>query len=84
MKSIFVIAEHRQGKFRDVTFEMLACGADLAAKMDCQLTAVLMGSDLDDFTEKLKPWAHQCLVINDDKLSHFNATAYQMVFGLSA
>ena len=45
MREIFVLAEHRQGKIRDITFEMLAKGRELAEKTDSELIAVLFGKD---------------------------------------
>jgi len=33
MGAIFVLAEHRQGELRDVTFEMLGKGQELAAAL---------------------------------------------------
>jgi len=79
MKEIFVLTEHRQGEIQDVTFELLSGAAGFAEKVDGSVTAVLLGSGVDDFVNKLKGWAHKILVIEDDKLKNFNADAYQAV-----
>jgi len=79
MKEIFVLAEHRQGEMRDVTYELLAGGAKLASKIEGKLTAILLGSGVDSFVNDLKKWADKILVVEDDKLKDFNAEAYQRV-----
>jgi len=79
MGEIFVLAEHRQGELRDVTFEMLGKGQELAAAMDAPLAAVLLGHDVGDFATGLTKHANQVLVVEDARLEHFNSAAYQQV-----
>ena len=79
MQEIFVLAEHRMGELRDVTMEMLTKGRKLAGALDAQLVVGLLGHDLADFSETLKKWAHQVVVVEDPKLENFNASAYQRV-----
>jgi len=79
MGEIFVLAEHRQGELRDVTFEMLGKGQELAVAMDAPLAAVLLGHDVGDFATELTKHANQVLVVEDARLEHFNSAAYQQV-----
>lgn len=79
MGEIFVLAEHRQGELRDVTFEMLGKGQELAAAMDEPLTAVLLGHSVDGFATELAKHASQVLMVEDEQLEHFNSAAYQQV-----
>ena len=79
MSEIFVLIEHRQGEIQDVTYELLTGGAALASKMDGRVTAVLLGSGIDAFADQLQLWAHQILVVDDERLENFNADAYQKV-----
>ena len=76
---IFVLAEHRQGELRDVTFEMLGKGQELAAALDAPLAAVLLGHGIEDFATELAKHANQVLVVEDEQLEHFNSAAYQQV-----
>jgi len=76
---IFVQAEHRQGELRDVTFEMLGKGQELAAAMDAPLAAVLLGHGVDDFATELAKHANQVVVVEDKRLEHFNSAVYQQV-----
>ena len=76
---IFVLAEHRQGELRDVTFEMLGKGQELAAAMGAPLAAVLLGHNVDGFATELAKHANQVLVVEDEQLEHFNSAAYQQV-----
>ena len=46
MKDILILAEHRQGEFRDITFEMLSLGNRLALENHLELSAVLLGDEV--------------------------------------
>ncbi len=79
MGEIFVLAEHRRGELRDVTFEMLSKGQELAAAINAPLAAVLLGHNVDGFATELTKHANQVLYIADEQLEHFNSDAYQQV-----
>ncbi|RJS71801.1 MAG: electron transfer flavoprotein subunit alpha/FixB family protein [Candidatus Syntrophoarchaeum sp. WYZ-LMO15] len=79
MSEIFVLAEHRNGELRDVTFEILSGAKNLADKMGATVTAVLLGSGVNEMAEKLKSYANKVLVVDDPKLENFNAEIYQKV-----
>lgn len=76
---IFVLVEHRRGEIRDVTYELLTKGRELAAKLNGEVTALLLGYKVDNFVEKLKSNAHRIFIIDDEKLKDFNAETYQIV-----
>ena len=80
MGEIFVLAEHRQGELRDVTFEMLGKGQELAAAMGAPLAAVLLGRNVGGLATELTKHANQVLVIEDERLEHFNSAVYQQVW----
>jgi electron transfer flavoprotein alpha subunit len=77
MKEIFVLAEHRRGQIRDITFEMLTKGLELAEETNTTLTTVLLGKDVKEQAEKLSEYSKRVLVIEDSKLENFNSEAYQ-------
>jgi electron transfer flavoprotein alpha subunit len=79
MREIFVLAEHRQGQVRDITFEMLTKGRELANQKSVDLTAVLFGHNVKDKAKTLSEYAERVLFIQDAKLENFNSEAYQMV-----
>jgi electron transfer flavoprotein alpha subunit len=79
MREIFVLAEHRQGQIRDITFEMLTKGRELAEKTNMDLTAVLLGKDVKEHAKTLSEYAKKVLLIEDAKLENFNSEAYQKV-----
>jgi electron transfer flavoprotein alpha subunit len=79
MREIFVLTEHRQGLIRDITYEMLTGAGKLAATQGGHVTAILLGSDLDPYVEKLKGWAHRILKVDAPQLNHFNSEYYQKV-----
>lgn len=79
MREIFVLTEHRQGQIRDVTFEMLTKGRELAEKTNTELTAVLLGKDVKNHAKTLSDFANKVLLVEDAKLENFNSEAYQKV-----
>ena len=79
MTELFVLAEHRRGELRDVTFEMLTKGRELSQKIDADLTAVLLGHNVKEFAKRLADHARKVLTVDDAKLGDFNAEAYQKV-----
>ena len=79
MTELFVVAEHRKGELRDITFEMLSKSRDLNQKMAADITAILLGYNVAELAKKLMEHAHRVLIINDIKLKDFDAEAYQKV-----
>ena len=79
MAEIFVLAEHRQGKLRDITGEMLGAGERIAATQGASLTAVLLGKGVETIAGELATVASKVLVVEDALLEHFNSIVYQKV-----
>jgi len=79
MKEILVLTEHRSGQIRDITFEMLTKGRELAEKTNTELTAVIFGKNIKEHAKALAEYAKRVLVVEDTKLENFNSEAYQIV-----
>jgi len=71
------LAEHRKGQIRDVTFEMLTKGREIAENTNMDLTAVLLGKDVKEYAKTLSEYAKKVLLIEDAKLENFNSETYQ-------
>jgi electron transfer flavoprotein alpha subunit len=79
MAQIFVLAEHRQGAVRDITYEMLTKARELAGKTNSEVTAVFLGKDVKEQGKTLTEYAKNVLLIQDPKLENFNSEAYKRV-----
>jgi electron transfer flavoprotein alpha subunit len=79
MTKIFVLAEHRQGQVRDITFEMLTKGRELAEKVGAELTAVMLGKDIKEHAKNLAEYAKNVLAVEDSRLENFNSEAYRRI-----
>ncbi len=79
MDRIFVLAEHRKGSLRDITWEMLYKGAALASQLGIELAVILLGHKVDSFAEALARSAQSVLVVEDEKLENFNSEMYQRI-----
>jgi electron transfer flavoprotein alpha subunit len=78
MGEVFVLVEHRQGKIRDITYEMLGLGEKIAAQQGAT-TAILLGNGVKSFAEDLAARTPKVLVVEDDQLENFNSLCYQKV-----
>jgi len=79
MKKIIALAEHRRGELRDITWEILSKGRQLAEGMGAEIEVALLGKGVGNLAEALKPKAHRVLLIEDDRLEAFNSETYQKV-----
>ncbi|MBM4350752.1 MAG: electron transfer flavoprotein subunit alpha, partial [Deltaproteobacteria bacterium] len=79
MKEIIVVAEHRRGELRDVTWEMLSKGRELSEGLGGELSVALMGKDVKNLAEVLKPKANRVLLIEDNRLEFYNSETYEKV-----
>ena len=79
MNEILVLAEHRGGELRDVTFEMLGKAGALAGASGGAVTALLLGAGVGDMASKLVTYADDVLVVDHGSLTSFNSAVYQPV-----
>lgn len=79
MGNILVLAEHRQGVLRDVSYEMMAVAPKLAEQMGTEVVALLIGSEMDELAKKMAAFGIKVLVVDDPLFKDFNADKYQKV-----
>ncbi len=79
MSNVMVLAEHRQGLLRDVTFEMLAAGRNLASESGGELEVVLFGEGNGSMAQQLSAQAQRVIHADSPALKEFNYEAYQRV-----
>ena len=82
MSGIWVFAEHADGKFKKVAFEMLSEATRLAEKFDEEVAAVVVGEDVSDIAPVLGHYgARKVFVLEDEDLALYNSEAYAEVVG---
>jgi electron transfer flavoprotein alpha subunit len=75
-RTYLILADHRDGKLRQVTLEALQA-AIISAREDDRITAVVMGSQVAALAVELVAYPlAEIHVIEDGSLQHFNAEAY--------
>lgn len=79
MIEILVLAEHRQGQLRDITFEMLTKARDLSGKVGAEVTSIVLGNNVEGFASILAEYSNRVLVLERDELEYFNSDLYQAV-----
>jgi len=74
---IWVYAEQRDGVVAQVVHELLGKGRELADQLSCELSAVLLGYNLNGIAEELFAYgADQVIQIDDPALQHFRDERY--------
>jgi electron transfer flavoprotein alpha subunit len=79
MTEIFVLAEHRQGTIRDITYEMLTKAKELAEKTNTELTAIILGKNIKEKAKPLAEYAQKIILVEDPKLENYTSETYQKV-----
>jgi electron transfer flavoprotein alpha subunit len=75
MKRIFVLAEHRQQKLRDTTWDALSAGLAAAEKLGAELIGLVLGANVDAMAEQLAKECPKVLAVDDARLEHFTSEA---------
>jgi len=83
-KGIWVFAEQKNGKVQSVAYELLGKARELAKKLDCQVSAVLIGHNLQDQIDELA-WqgADKVYLVQSPELANFQDEPYtNIIVGL--
>jgi len=79
MAEILVLAEHRKGALRDVSYELLAKGREISDSGDLELSAIVLGSGCSGLAGELSHHADRVLVVDHLGLAEFNAEASRAI-----
>jgi electron transfer flavoprotein alpha subunit len=79
MTDILVLTEHRQGTIRDITYEMLTKAREIAEKTNKNVTAIMLGKDVQPHAKALAEYAKTVITIQDPKLENFNSETYKKI-----
>ena len=76
-KDIYVFAEQRDGNIQKVALELIGKGRELAADLDQDVIAVLLGSNIKDKADQLiAGGADKVIVIDDPVLAEYTTEPY--------
>jgi len=79
-QGVLAIAEQSEGAFRKVTYEALSEGKRIADRLGCDLTALVLGSEIEDISKALQQYgADRILVADDASLKEYLSDAYAHV-----
>jgi len=79
MKEIIVLAEHRRGELRDVTWEMISKGRQLSETIGAEIGVALLGKGVKHLAEALKSKTQRVFLIEDERLEFYNSETYEKV-----
>ena len=79
-KGVWIFAEQRGGAISRVSFELLGLGQSLAQQLNQDLSAVLLGYNVDDVAEELDEFGAQNIYLAQHKLlAHYQTNPYAKV-----
>jgi electron transfer flavoprotein alpha subunit len=76
-KGVFVFAQQVDNKLAGVSYELLGKAQELAKELDCEVSAVLLGSEMEDQCDKLtKNGADRVILVDDPALETYMTEPY--------
>ncbi len=65
-QGVLAIAEQLDGVFRKVTYEALSEGRRIADRLDCNLTAIVLGADVENISKELEQYGADSIIVADN------------------
>ena len=79
-QGIWIVAEHREGELRKISFELTSEAKRLADQIGQSVTAILLGSNIKEKAAELgKYGADKVIVADDNRLATYTTDAYASV-----
>ena len=76
-KGVFVFAQQVDNQISNIAYELIGKGKDLAADLQTEVTAVLVGSDVKGLADKLAEYgADRVIVVDDTELKEYRTEPY--------
>ena len=75
-KGVWVYAEQRDGELQKIGLELLGKAREIADGLNEELTAILLGNNMDEVAKELLAYgADKVIYVEDEKLAHFTTDA---------
>lgn len=79
-KGVWVFAEQRDGELQKVSLELLGKGREIADKLGVELTALLIGHNVEGMSKELAAYgADKVLLADKEELAHYSTDGYAKV-----
>ncbi|WP_461614266.1 electron transfer flavoprotein subunit alpha/FixB family protein [Clostridium sp. Marseille-QA1073] len=79
-KGVWVFAEQRDGELQKVSLELLGKGREIADKLGVELTALLIGHNVEGMSKELAAYgADKILLADREELAHYSTDGYAKV-----
>lgn len=78
-RGVWAFAEQRRDQIQSSTYELLGAARGVAEKLEVQVTAVLLGSDVENPESLLAAGADEVFYIKDENLAHFGLEPYTKI-----
>jgi len=77
MPGIWILAEHKEGKLKKVTFELLSLGKKIKSKGGEEICALLLGSNVESLAAQLGPYgADKVYYLEDEVFKNYLNESY--------
>lgn len=76
-KGVYVFAQQVDNEINSIAYELIGKGKDLAADLNTEVTAVLLGSDIKGLVDELAAYgADRVIVVDDPQLKEYRTEPY--------
>ncbi|MCP8323843.1 MAG: electron transfer flavoprotein subunit alpha/FixB family protein [Candidatus Methylarchaceae archaeon HK02M2] len=76
-KGVWIFAEQKNGKLKNVSLELLSVGRKLAEKLREELIAILLGDQVEELVEELSAYgADKVILVENELLKRYTVDAY--------
>jgi Electron transfer flavoprotein, alpha subunit len=76
MREVWTFAEEREGVIRETSLELLSCGREIAEKLNCNLTAVLLTDKGEHCAELISRGSDKVYLAEDPCLNLYQSDIY--------
>ncbi|MEO0226215.1 MAG: electron transfer flavoprotein subunit alpha/FixB family protein [candidate division WOR-3 bacterium] len=77
-REILILVEHRRNEIRDITYELLTIGREMAVRTKCRLSAIVLQDQNQGLGDKLTSWAETVYCVEDKIFHDFNSVVYHL------
>jgi len=83
MENIWVYIEHKEGKPKRISYELLSKARELGEIINGEIKAILIGKNVESVIKEISPYVDKIYLFKNDKLSFYNCEVYlELLLGL--
>jgi len=79
MSGILIYGEHREGRLKRVSYELLSKGREIAQQLGEKAKAVILGNQLEEVAQEASSYVDEVYLFEDPILENYNSEIYLQI-----